>query len=300
MHSVLKQVRTLFISVLALTFATSALGVDAITHVEQRGTGAIPMVLIPGSPSDWRVWDTFMDRNSDRYTMYALTLAGFSGTEPLPEPDGSSPTQWMDAGVEAITHFIEERKLKDVVVVGHSLGGHLALRLAIEHPDAAAKIIDVDGVPVANLGQGLAPEERAAFVSIAIEPQLKQLSEQQATAMLEGSAHAMVTDPSRGDELAAMFNLTDYKVAIEYLLEGVRSDVSGQLKEITTPTLIIAAIGQAGADQAPRDELRALWEQWTTDADAIEVVQFDDSMHFVMDDQPKKLDKAIAAFLDVK
>ncbi len=300
MHSVLKRVRTLFISVLALTFATTALGVDAIAHVEQRGSGPISMVLIPGSPSDWRVWDTFMDRNSDRYTMYALTLAGFSGTEPLPEPDGSSPTQWMDASVAAIASFIEEHELKDVVVVGHSLGGHLALRLAIEHPDAAAKIIDVDGVPVANLGQGLAPEERAAFVSIAIEPQLKQLSEQQATAMLEGSAHAMVTSESRGDELAAMFNLTDYKVAIEYLLEGIRSDVSGQLKEITTPTLIIAAIGQAGADEGPRDELRALWAGWAADIDAIEVVQFDDSMHFVMDDQPEKLDKAIAAFLDVK
>ena len=32
-------------------------------------------------------------------------------------------------------------------VVGHSLGGHLALRLGVEHPEVVSKIIDIDGVP---------------------------------------------------------------------------------------------------------------------------------------------------------
>ena len=276
--------------------------VNPIAHVEQRGVGPINMVLIPGSPSDWRVWDAFMTRNAERYTMYALTLAGFSGTPamPMPDADTTSPTPWMDAEVDAIAQFIADRKLKDVVVVGHSLGGHLVLRLAIEHPDAAAKIIDVDGVPASNYGGAdLTPEMRVAFIDSQLAPQLKSMDKQKAAAMFEGSAHQMVTDPKRGDELAAMFAATDQAIAMEYLLQGLKSDISNKMKDIKTPTLVIASVGQAKDNEAAREKIRTQWKNWTASVDAITLEFYEDSMHFVMDDQPKKLDESIENFLGV-
>src|SRR5688500_2392184 len=45
-----------------------------VPHVEVRGKGPIQMVLIPGLLSDWTVFESFMERNGERYTMYAVTL----------------------------------------------------------------------------------------------------------------------------------------------------------------------------------------------------------------------------------
>lgn len=276
--------------------------VNPIAHVEQRGVGPINMVLVPGSPSDWRVWDTFMTRNTDRYTMYALTLAGFSGTPSLPMPDAdtTSATPWLDAEVDAIAQFIADKELQDVVVVGHSLGGHLALRLAIEHPGAAAKIIDIDGVPASNYGgANLTPEMRIAFIDSQLAPDLRAMDEHKAAAMFEGSARHMVTDPKRGDELAAMFAATDQAVAIEYLLQGLKSDIAHKLKDIAAPTLVISSVGQAQDNQDARQRIRTQWRDWVAGVDAITLEFYENSMHFVMDDQPKKLDESIAKFLGV-
>lgn len=278
----------------------SAIAADAIAHVEQRGTGPIHMILIPGSPCDWRVWEEFMDRNEERYTMYALTLAGFSGTEPLPTPDETepSPTPWFDAAIDAIADFIREEELTDAVIVGHSLGGHLALRIALEHPNAAAKIVDVDGVPTSEFGgANLTPEQRAREVEEKLGPQFRHMTDEQAAAMLEQTARLTVTDRERADELAAMFMQTKKEVALEYLIQGLKSDISAQLKNIATPTLVIAATGQGG-DEGARAGIRGYWERWIADAEAITLVAFADSRHFVMDDQPEKLDEAIAEFVE--
>ncbi len=273
---------------------------NAIAHVESRGDGPINMILIPGSPCDWRVWDDFMTRNKDQYTMHALTLAGFSGTDPLPMPDETttSPTPWFDAAVVAIATYITEHDLQGAVIVGHSLGGHIALRFGVEYPNLASAIIDIDGVPSSNFGgPDLSPEMRIAFVDSQLAPQLRGMGEQEAVAMQEQAARAMVTDPERGEELAGMFIETKYAIAIEYLIQGLKSNITEGLKAMEPRTLVIVAVGQAGDNNDARTQIRAQWVEWTNGAEAVTVNYFADSKHFVMDDQPEKLDTVIAEFL---
>ncbi|NDG63958.1 MAG: hypothetical protein EBY29_10920 [Planctomycetes bacterium] len=40
--------------------------VTPLAHVEERGTGPITMILIPGLSCDWRIYDAFMRRGLDR------------------------------------------------------------------------------------------------------------------------------------------------------------------------------------------------------------------------------------------
>src|SRR5262245_46589027 len=58
-----------------------------IAHVERRGKGSVPMVLIAGAPFGARAWEGFMKRNEARYTMLAVTPAGYEGTPPPAMPE---------------------------------------------------------------------------------------------------------------------------------------------------------------------------------------------------------------------
>src|SRR5262249_21337993 len=104
-----------------------------IAHVEKRGSGPINMVLIPGMSCDWTVFDKFMDRNSVRYTMWAVTLPGFGGTPAPPTPAENQVGAWLDNADAAVWKVIQDQKIAKPVIVGHSLGGFLALRLGTEH-----------------------------------------------------------------------------------------------------------------------------------------------------------------------
>lgn len=67
----------------------------------------------------------------------AFDLPGF-GAEKLPRP------YTLDDYVNFVTQFIEKKKLEDVVLVGHSFGGRIAIKIAARNPEFLKKLILVD------------------------------------------------------------------------------------------------------------------------------------------------------------
>lgn len=99
-----------------------------------------PMVLIPGLSSSGDTWNTTVARYRDRFACHVLTLAGFAGVPPIEQP--------LLASVRAeLAEYIRTQHLTRPVVVGHSLGGTLALALAADHPDLVGPIVVVDSLP---------------------------------------------------------------------------------------------------------------------------------------------------------
>src|SRR5687768_1241532 len=50
--------------------------------IKNKGTGGIPMILIPDLAADWTVFDSYMEWNRSHFTFFAVTLPGFGGTAP--------------------------------------------------------------------------------------------------------------------------------------------------------------------------------------------------------------------------
>ncbi len=80
-------------------------------------------------------------RFETRHEVYALNLAGFCGRPPVEPPI-------YDKVVADIIRLIKEQRVRQPVLIGHSLGAHIAYRVAIEASDLTGGVIALDGLPV--------------------------------------------------------------------------------------------------------------------------------------------------------
>src|SRR5438270_4796831 len=99
------------------------------------------MILIPGLSCPGEVWDGTVAHYKDRYEMHVLSLAGVAGVPRVPAP-------FLATVREGVADYIRKNKLDHPVIVGHSLGGYLALDIAVHYPDLAGKLVIVDAYPM--------------------------------------------------------------------------------------------------------------------------------------------------------
>ncbi len=143
------------------------------------GSGARPMVLVPGFGFGADLYSPLVENWDSTFTMYAVTLPGFGGTAapPSPAPGTSFGEQtWTNGAVDAIERLLVERDLRDVVVVGHWLGGtQVALRLARRQPERVSAVVLLAGSARMTSTAPGAPAEipldrRIAFVDASLAP----------------------------------------------------------------------------------------------------------------------------------
>ncbi len=105
------------------------LNIDGI-HIafERRGKGA-PLVLIHGYPLDHSIWDEVASSLEGEFDLIVPDLRGF-GESDVMEADDSIIDYATD-----IAGLLTRLKIKKAYLVGHSMGGYVALAFAREFPD---------------------------------------------------------------------------------------------------------------------------------------------------------------------
>lgn len=104
----------------------------------KRGKGKKTIVFLHGWGGSWQSWAPIIERLKGKFTIYALDLPGF-GESPL-----SRPYALADY-VADIADFLEKNKIKKPVLAGHSFGGQIAAKFAIDRGNLLAKLVIVDG-----------------------------------------------------------------------------------------------------------------------------------------------------------
>jgi len=271
-----------------------------VAHVETRGDGPTTLVLIPGLSCDWTVWADFMDAHGDRYTMHAVTLPGFGGHEAPGIEDDAKGAPLMDHALEAIANHIRGMDGARPIVMGHSMGGALAYRLAIEHPNLIAGAIAVDAPPAIPLGpQALTEGERRRLIDEVIAPALRAQPASAWQAQQAAQIRAMVADEDRAAELIEMANKTPADIAVRYAIELYREDLRAELARVSRPVLAIAALHDDARDAGvDADTMRAVWDRQVGALEGVELVTILDARHFVMDDQPELFAEAVRRFAE--
>ena len=121
-------------------------------HTVVRGSGS-PIVFIHGMGTGASSWTAVADLLSDRHTTVAIDLLGH-GESPVPDDPDEYTRDRALADIDEVLASLDE----PAVLVGHSLGGYLALAHVATRPGVAR------GIVVLNTGPGFRdPDKREGW-----------------------------------------------------------------------------------------------------------------------------------------
>ena len=263
------------------------------TVVDAGTAGKPDMILVPGLSSSRGVWDAEAKLLAPDYRLHLLQVNGFAG-----QPAGANATGAMlPAITEELHQYITGRGMQPILM-GHSLGGLLALMLADKHPADVRKLVIVDSLPFYALV--LSPDatvENIKPMMAAMRQRTAELTDDQYTAMQPMMAAALVKNPEGQKLVAASSAQSDRSVVLNAMMEDMGTDLRPALAGIKTPTLMLypfEAGARQGMDPARTDAIYATAFKTMPN---VKLQRIDDSRHFIMYDQPSALDAAIQAFL---
>lgn len=275
-----------------------------ITAVEIRGHGPRQVILIPEINCDHSVWETFAARNAERYTMHLVQLPGYAGSAAPETPPPTWPISdrpWYANAVEAVRVYIQEKGLEKPLLVGASIGGYLAMRVGLEYPELVGGIVSLDHPPaVALQGAGGPPmtiEKRREVVNGPMGKNLLSMSEEaweEHWSFVESGASM---DPERAKAIGAMMGRHSPMVGARYLLEALSDDLGAELRTTGARVLVIGTVADRDMFYGSRLDLRRFWARAVPRNPSVQMVVFEDCRHFVSEDAPEELDRAIEAFL---
>jgi pimeloyl-ACP methyl ester carboxylesterase len=124
----------------------------ARVHYDEAGAGA-PVVLIHAFPVGRRMWEPQMAALAARHRVIAYDARGFGLSEAPREPARYSPA----ISVEDARALLESLGAVPAAVCGLSMGGNIAVNLALTHPQVVSALIACD--------TGAGSEDPAAFAT---------------------------------------------------------------------------------------------------------------------------------------
>lgn len=223
-------------------------------------------ILIPGLVSDGRVWQALAENLASRGEVFSADITALDR-------------------IPAMAETLLRQTRGDLVVVGHSLGGRVAIEIAHQAPDRVRALV------LANTGH--APKKdgeevrRQSMVDLG-HCSMQALAELWLPPMLDPMR---VSDNQLMDALRRMVVQAGAETHARQIQALVhRPDASLTLPHVTCPVLLLTGVQDSWSPEAQHREMAAMVKDAT-----LEVI--DEAGHFLPIEQPEKTRDTITNWL---
>ena len=198
----------------------------------KKGSGRQNVILFAGLGTSTKVWDETIAVLSKTKTCYAVSFSGFAGSKAQGDPN-------LMLWENDIVKFIKDKKIKKPILIGHSMGGTLALQIAANHPDIISKLVVVDAFPSPAALYNPRFKSQKNIACTPIINQFAGMDESQLYNFQKTNISQMVTDKTRLETILDWFVKSDRKTFGKIYCELLNTDLREKLSVIKCPTLIL-------------------------------------------------------------
>ena len=258
-------------------------------HFVEGGKGP-PLLFLHGLGGSWKDWGSNLESLGQAHHVIALDFPGFGGSD---KPDRDYSIEWL---TDVVQNFLENRKVKRVAVIGHSMGAVVAINLASRPQGPVEKLVVSDAVGIG---------EKEDFLAYALT---KLITGESAWKPLEDALRSelktMIADfirtqkPKTSKEFLASLpkipfidkSLVPMTPAVQMAASIIDFDARSKLSSICQPTLILWG---AKDPVAPPKDAHILEKEIPH---AILKI-FPETGHSPMQEQPARFNEAVREFL---
>jgi pimeloyl-ACP methyl ester carboxylesterase len=252
-------------------------------YYEELGDGH-PVVLIHGGGVDRRMWDTQLEPFAEHYRVIRYDVRKHGRSK------GTS-SEYTDHG--ELHGLLEHLGVEKAVIVGHSMGGRIAVDFALQYPDMTGALV-LDGPGIG----GYIPDTDLilSYISELTEALEQEDSERAAEVMLRYLTDGPQRTPEQVDstvreQVRTMYLSTlglDADSGQAYLLSPI---AIGRLSEIGVPTLVIEG-------DLDMPEIIDLADVATREIPDARRVTIPGAAHMVNMEKVEEFNRAVLDFLD--
>lgn len=281
--------RSLLATALTLVGLSTAPAAMAAPEVRVVGQGQ-PVLMIHGLASGAAVWEATCAALQPQVQCHLVQLPGMAGSPAQPSED------YLASQAGALQAYLRDRGLNQVDVVGHSLGGNLALMLAAAEPERVRRVAIVDSLPfLAALRNPSATPEQARQMAAGMRAGMARgpLPEAQQRAMAQS-----MTRSAEGVETLVRWGLaSDPATVVQAMAEIWGGDFRPLLPRIAQPVVVFGAWAAYERMGSTLASTKAIYEQQYAGLKNVQVRMSAQGYHFLMWDDADWLAGELKGFL---
>ena len=249
-------------------------------HYQIKGSGDTTLFFVHGWNLDHTIWENQEAEFSSLYQLVLFDLAGCGSS-------GKNREHWtVESYARDISSVIKKEHLRNVILVGHSMAGEIALDVAAANQEEVIGIIGVDNLK--NVGEVISEEDKAG-----IQPYIRNFTANYPKMAEEMAREFIVsTDSAIVHRIVNSYKNADPAVAIPSLINVYPK--SGDAKNMLLKMPFKMKFIMSTSTPYDEDAFKKYCKN------GYQIINIENAGHFPMIEQPEKFNKAIHQLLSIK
>lgn len=263
----------------------------------KTGSGSIDLILLHGLGSNLKAWKKISPILSEDFTLYAIDLPKYLDRE------GKTNVSMMSYAAHIIS-FCKQMGIESANIVGHSMGGQVAIHTGLLAPDLIQSLILLAPAGIEEFSEF----DRKWFSSYVTKEYYLSLSESKIKQLFDinfnGNKTPMDAQFMIQDRIDIMADSLRYSRYVDYLIAAVQAmldePVKASLDELRMPTLLLFGKNDQLIPNRilhPKTTVHDLMDECNTLIRDVETHIIDDAGHFLQWDQAERVADSIRSFI---